>query len=159
MFIPRLCVANTSFVTRDHFMFFFSYARIVLQWLGIIRHAWMLAELPFDCAHKACIPRLTMESIAIWCKFVALSCLHYIYPHSPEIVQEKPYDHTSDLWSVGIILYELAFGKPPFYTRQYVWTLYFRYSHAHATDAKADASSIKDSTLIPWLHHLWSESF
>ncbi|XP_078508805.1 serine/threonine-protein kinase 36 isoform X2 [Lissotriton helveticus] len=35
---------------------------------------------------------------------------------SPELVEEKPYDHTSDLWSMGCILYELSVGTPPFYT-------------------------------------------
>lgn len=37
---------------------------------------------------------------------------------APELVQERPYNHSVDLWSFGIILYELFCGKPPFFTNQ-----------------------------------------
>lgn len=37
---------------------------------------------------------------------------------APELVQEQPYNHSVDLWSFGIILYELFAGQPPFFTNQ-----------------------------------------
>jgi fused len=35
---------------------------------------------------------------------------------APELVQERAYNRTVDLWSLGVILYELFVGQPPFYT-------------------------------------------
>ncbi|XP_012055453.1 PREDICTED: serine/threonine-protein kinase fused [Atta cephalotes] len=35
---------------------------------------------------------------------------------APELVEEYPYDHNADLWSLGCIVYELVVGSPPFQT-------------------------------------------
>ncbi|XP_043683692.1 serine/threonine-protein kinase 36 isoform X4 [Vespula pensylvanica] len=35
---------------------------------------------------------------------------------APELIQERPYDHNVDLWSLGCIVYELVVGSPPFQT-------------------------------------------
>jgi NIMA (never in mitosis gene a)-related kinase len=36
------------------------------------------------------------------------------YYLSPEIIQNKPYDFKSDMWSMGVLLYEMCALKPPF---------------------------------------------
>lgn len=37
---------------------------------------------------------------------------------APEVLMKKPYDKDVDWWSMGILMYELLFNKPPFNSRQ-----------------------------------------
>ena len=36
------------------------------------------------------------------------------YYASPEVWRDNPYDHKSDIWSMGCVIYEMVTLKPPF---------------------------------------------
>lgn len=36
----------------------------------------------------------------------------------PEMIMQRPYDYTVDLWCVGVLTYEFLVGKPPFETKK-----------------------------------------
>lgn len=36
---------------------------------------------------------------------------------APEILQGLGHDHTADWWSLGALIYEMASGAPPFYSK------------------------------------------
>lgn len=37
---------------------------------------------------------------------------------APEVVSKKPYSYEADMWSVGVVAFNLLFGKPPFYSNE-----------------------------------------
>lgn len=45
---------------------------------------------------------------------VAKSVVGTPYYLSPEILEARPYSYKSDVWAVGILLYEMCCLKPPF---------------------------------------------
>lgn len=44
----------------------------------------------------------------------AKTCIGTPYYLSPEVVQSQPYSLPTDVWSMGVMLYELCALKPPF---------------------------------------------
>eukprot|EP00929_Paragymnodinium_shiwhaense_P099627 TRINITY_DN6137_c0_g2_i2.p1 TRINITY_DN6137_c0_g2~~TRINITY_DN6137_c0_g2_i2.p1 ORF type:complete len:593 (-),score=112.05 TRINITY_DN6137_c0_g2_i2:173-1951(-) len=50
----------------------------------------------------------------------AKTCVGTPYYSSPEVVESQPYGLKADIWSLGVVLYELLALEPPFYARNLV---------------------------------------
>ena len=37
------------------------------------------------------------------------------YYTAPEVISDRKYDHLCDMWSLGVIIFVMVFGYPPFY--------------------------------------------
>ncbi len=66
------------------------------------------------CSSLACAAAGLRQARASYrpCCAVTVSAAPYVLIPA----QEQPYNHTVDLWSLGVILFELYVGQPPFYT-------------------------------------------
>jgi serine/threonine protein kinase len=61
---------------------------------------------------------------------------------APERLEDRPYDDRSDVYSMGVVLYEMLVGKPPFDTKEgNLWSLLLQQvSHAPPPPTSLDAS-------------------
>lgn len=69
----------------------------------------------------------------------------------PEMVSGKPHDHTADIWSLGVLCFELICGKPPFEAETYEDT-YYRIQRALFTFPPFVSNLAKDLINKVWYY-------
>lgn len=55
--------------------------------------------------------------------------LSYLMIKAPEMIVGSGHDHTLDWWALGILIYEMIIGIPPFYNKN-KHQMYFLIQHA-----------------------------
>lgn len=76
----------------------------------------------------------------------------------PEMVSGKPHDHTADIWSLGVLCFELISGKPPFEAETYDDT-YYRIQRALFTFPPFVSNSAKDLiNKVVYCIYIWGGS-
>ena len=68
---------------------------------------------------------------------------------APEVLMRIPYTHLCDWWSVGVILYEMVVGRPPFYSPNAADTQ-MKVSYAHVYDIDQSCSAWVGHRPITW---------
>lgn len=80
----------------------------------------MMASVLDDAADINAIPKIIDFGLATICtpadrKTESFGTIAYC---SPEIIQRKPYNQVSDMWSLGVVFYVLLSGYFPFIAKE-----------------------------------------